>query len=202
MLKQIGAAVLVFFYASGSRTQAQMVGAATPDVTPARDHPSNGIVELIVAPVPVPFRRHSLMDLPEAYAPWAGVLSLRVRNISLGPARVDESDPLFEYTVEVLDSSGKPVPMTERGRTATEAASRPRSRFGHYGPASAFKLMPGEDVYVQMDLSKFYQVVSGRAYTIKMKRSVGLPMIDEHGKPLQQWELSCTVTIDERGVLR
>jgi len=107
---------------------------------------------------------------------------MRVRNISLGPARVDEADSLFEYTIEVLDSSGKLVPMTERGKSTTEAASRPRSPFGYYGPASAFKLMPGEDVYTQVDLSKFYQVVSGRAYTIKIKRSVGLPKVDEYGK--------------------
>jgi hypothetical protein len=91
--------------------------------------------------------------------------------------------------------------MTERGKNTREAASRPRTPFGYYGPASAFKLMPGEDVYIQVDLSKFYQVVSGRAYTIKMKRSVGLPKLDEYGKALQR-ELSCTVVIDERGVLR
>ena len=183
MLKQIGAAALLLFWASGSCTQAQMVGAAIPPVIPAGDHPSNGVLELIVAPVPASGSRpHRLTDPPEVYAPWDGVLSMRVRNISLGPARVDEADSLFEYTIEVLDSSGKLVPMTERGKSTTEAASRPRSPFGYYGPASAFKLMPGEDVYTQVDLSKFYQVVSGRAYTIKIKRSVGLPKVDEYGK--------------------
>jgi hypothetical protein len=92
--------------------------------------------------------------------------------------------------------------MTDRGRSTTEVASRGRSPFGYYGPASAFELMPGEDVYIQVDLSKFYQVVSGSAYTIKMKRSAGLPKVDEYGRPLHQRELSCTVVIDERGVLR
>jgi hypothetical protein len=162
VLKQIGAAALLLLWASGSCTQAQMVGAAIPPVIPPGDHPSNGVVELIVAPVPARLRPRSLTDPPEVYAPWAGVLSVRVGNISLMPASVDYADPLFEYTVQVLDSSGKPVPVTERGRSTTEVASRPRSPFGYYGPASAFELMPGEDVYIQVDLSKFYQVVSGR----------------------------------------
>jgi hypothetical protein len=49
--------------------------------------------------------------------------------------------------------------------------------------------MPGEDVYIRVDLSKFYQVVSGRAYTINMKRSAGLPKVDESGTPLQRESL-------------
>ena len=53
-----------------------------------------------------------------------------------------------------------------------------------------------------MNVSKIYQVVSGKAYTIEIRRSAGLPKVDEYGKPLQQRELSCTVVIDERGVLR
>jgi hypothetical protein len=35
-----------------------------------------------------------------------------------------------------------------------------------------------------------------------MKRSVGLPKVDEYGKNLQQRELSCTVAIDEREARR
>jgi hypothetical protein len=181
-----------------------MVGAAAPAGDPSGVHPSNGIVELVVAPAPAegPPRPHRLTDPPEVYAPWDGLLNVSVRNISLGPARVDSGDWQLDYTIEALDSAGKPVPMTERGKSVADAASRPRDPFGYYGPASAVNLRPGQETSVQVNVSKIYQVVSGKAYTIRIKRSVGLPKVDEYGKPLQQGELSCTVVIDQRGVLR
>lgn len=196
MLKRTWPVVLLLFFAGNSRTQAQ-VEAGTPAATPVGDHPSNGVVELIVTPEPA----HGRRSLPgEAYAPWDGFLNAKIRNISLGPARVEEADWTREYVIEVLDAVGKPVAMTERGKSVADAASRPRDPRGYYGPVGSANLAPGEENYVQMNIKQIYQVEPGRAYTIKMKRSVGLPKVDEHGKPLQQPELSCTVTIDERGV--
>jgi hypothetical protein len=176
-----------------------MVGAAIPPVVPAADHPSNSVVELIVTPEPAHGRRP---PPGEVYAPWDGFLNVRIRNVSLGPARVDEADWTREYTIKVLDSSGRSVPMTERGKSIADALSRPRDPRGYYGPAGSANLTPGEENYVQMNLKQIYQVEPGRAYTIKLKRSAGLPKLDEYGKPLQQRELSCTVVIDERGVPR
>ncbi len=201
-MKQVKIAILLVAW-SALCARGQTAGAAERAETPAEDHPSNGVVELIVTPAPAPpHRPHKLGDPPEIYALWEGLLNVRVRNVSLGPARVDETDWLFEYTIQVLDASGRPVPMTERGKSRAEEASRPRNPYGYYGPASAFSLAPGEDVYGQLDISKIYQVQPGKPYTIKLKRTSGLPTVDEYGKPVQRRELSCTVVIDEKGVLR
>jgi hypothetical protein len=203
IFKQIGGAVLLVAWGGGFCARTQIVGAAIPSGIPSGDHPSNGVVELIVMPAPAPGHRpHALTEPPEAYAPWDGLLNVSVRNISLGATIVDGGSWDRDFTVEVLDSTGKPVPMTEHSKSIAEAASRPRDPFGHQGPAYRAKLMPGQDSHFQMDVSQIYQVVPGRAYKIRIKRSAGLPKVDEYGKPLQQRELSCTVIIDERGVLR
>ena len=61
--------------------------------------------------------------------------------------------------IKFLDSSGNPVPMTERGKSMMDEASRPRIPYGYYGPNSAFLLAPGEDVYSE---NGHFSILPGR----------------------------------------
>jgi hypothetical protein len=196
MFKRIGSLVLLIAWSGCLTVRAQTGGSG--------DHPSNGVVELIATPLPASGHQpHRLGGPPEIYAPWDGLLEVSVRNISLMPVRVDSGDWTLNYVVEILDSSGKPVPMTEKGKTVADFLAKPRDPRGYYGPAYASILKPGQETTGIMGLSQLFQVAPGKAYTIKIKRNAGgLPKVNDYGKPLQQRELSCTVVIDERGVLR
>lgn len=185
--------------AGGSRIEAQGLGTAAA----IADHPSNGVVEIVVATAAEAVHEpHALTDPPKAYVPWRGLLNVTIRNVSNGVASVDEATWTNEYAVEVVDSSGKPVPLTDRGKSMADAASKPRDPHGYTGPAARVRLTPGQEINTKMDVSQIYQVAPGTAYTIKIRRTSGLPAADEYGKPLAQRELSCTVTIDGLGVLK
>jgi len=64
-----------------------------------------------------------------------------ILNVSSGMVRLDEGGEWDEYTFTVLDSSGKSVPLTERGkkesdRAATRTAPNPPFSFSYrVGPA-------------------------------------------------------------------
>jgi hypothetical protein len=184
-------------------TGGQRIDAQTLGTEAAADRPSNGVVEIVVTPMAEPTHEpRALTDPPEMFLPWKGLLNVRIRNISGGIARVDEGTWTREYVVEVVDSSGKPVPMTDRGRSLADAASKPRDPLDYIGPAARVKLTPGQEINTKMDVSQVFRVVSGTAYKIRLRRTAGLPAVDEYGKAISQRDLSCTVMIDSAGVLR
>jgi hypothetical protein len=74
-----------------------------------------------------------------------------------------------------------------------DAASRPRDPQGYTGPAVRVRLTPGQEINTKMDVAQIYQVAPGTAHKIKIRRTSGLPVADEYGKPLAQRELSCSV---------
>jgi hypothetical protein len=86
VIRQFVAPALAQSFGAGVFVRAQLVGAAIPSVTPAGDHPSNGVVESIITPALGGCDR-AVTDLSEVYAPWDGFLSVSVKNISLGVCR-------------------------------------------------------------------------------------------------------------------
>jgi hypothetical protein len=137
-----------------SRIEAQGLGTAAS----IADHPSNGVVEIVVAPVAEPVHEpHALTDPSKAYVPWRGLLNVTIRNLLNGVASVDEASWTNEYAVEVVDSFGEPVPFTDRGKSMADAASKPRDRHGSTGPAARVRLKPGLEINTKMDVSQIYQ---------------------------------------------
>jgi hypothetical protein len=189
---------LMLLTVAGTRIKSQ-----TPDAEAAADHPSNGVVEIVATPTAEPTHGpRALTDPPEVFLPWRGLLNVAIRNVSHKIVTVDEVMWTREYVVEVLDASGKPAPLTDRGKSLAYAASQPRDPHGYPGPAARVKLTPGQEANTKMDVSQVFQVAPGTAYKIRIRRSAFLPTVDEYGTPLSQRELSCTVTIDAAGVLR
>jgi len=183
--------------------QQSYIQAQTPGTEPIADHPSNGIVEIVATPIAEPTHEpRALTDPPEVFLPWRGLLSVAIRNVSREMVTLDAVMWTREYVVEVLDSSGKPVPLTDYGKSLADVASRPRDPHSYSGPAARVTITPGQESTTKMDVSQVFQVAPGTAYKIRIRRSAFLPSVDEYGKPIAQRELSCTVTIDAAGVLK
>jgi hypothetical protein len=178
------------------QTKASGVGAAGE-----ADHPSNGVVELIVKPA-LDSEVLRQLDPRSVYGPWTGLLQITIRNASRGMVHLGEVAADFEYKFEVLDSSGKAVPQTELGRDHSDLVAHPDPRRPYTGPVSVFDLVPLQEFTDEIDIAMFYRVRPGQAYKIKVRRAAGLPGVDEAGKPLKQVEVSCSVDIPEIGLLR
>jgi hypothetical protein len=174
--------------------------AGTAAASAATDHPSNGVVELVVKPILDPeLLRGS--DHREVYSPWTGLVEIAIRNVSVGMAHLVEVEAQEEYTFDVLDSSGKSVALTESGKERSDRAAHPDPHRPS-GFVSVFELAPFEELKNQFDFATTYQVHPGQAYKIRLKRTKGLPTVDVSGKPLKQVEVSCSVEIPEFGILR
>jgi len=198
MSNRTAVVALMLIGMAGRQVRAQATGIET-----TADHPSNGIVEIVATPIAEPTHGpRALTDPPEVFLPWRGLLDVAIRNVSRKMVTLDEGTWTRNYIVEVLDSSGKPVPLTDEGKNLADVASRPRDPLDYVGPAHRLKLTPGQESTTKMDVAQIFQVAPGTAYKIKIRRSAFLPTVDENGKPLAQRELSCTVTIDAAGVLR
>ena len=163
------------------------------------DHPSNGVVELTVKPI---------ADLnllgnpaPQEVYPWTGLIEIGILNVSSGMVRLDEGGEWDEYTFTVLDSSGKSVPLTERGKKESDRAAHPDPHRILLS-ASVIELAPLREFKDKVDLSEYYQVRPGQPYKIGIKRTKGLPTVDEGGKPLKRVEVSRTVEVPDYGILR
>ena len=189
-------ALLFTFVASTSLLCGQTL--AGPGQPKEEDHPSNGIVELAVKPIP-DLNRLGNPTSKEVYL-WTGLLETSILNVSSGMVRLVEVVDWEEYAFTVLDSSGKPVPLTERGKKERDSAAHPGAV--HIGSASVIDLGPLKEFKDKIDLSEYYQVQPGQAYKIGIKRTKGLPIVDEGGKPLKRVEVSCSVEISEFGILR
>jgi hypothetical protein len=156
---------------------------------PAQDRPSNGVFEMTLAPVFPQVLVHGLGEpLHMADGFWAGVISVTLKNVSRSMVRFDAAKYFVQqYTCQVLDSSGKPVPLTEWGR---QNATGPWM----LGGGSRLDLPPGEVYKSQIPLHFMFAIAPGQNYTVKVKCSKWLPALDASGQPLG--EVSVTLAID------
>jgi hypothetical protein len=80
---------------------------------------------------------------------WRGEISATLKNISESRVHLIALTWSVEYSVEVLDSSGEPVPPTEHGRDVRA----PRGPHNLYiGPVSPYDLEPAQENSVRMNL--------------------------------------------------
>jgi hypothetical protein len=138
----------------------------------------------------------------DVYGPWLGLVWITIHNASHGMVRLVEVGPDDEYEFDVTDSSGKAVPLTERGKQERDLAKHPDPHRPYTGSISVYDLGPTEEITSKFDFAALHQIKPGQAYKVKIRRTRGLPTVDENGKPLKQFEVSCTVEIPEHGILR
>jgi len=164
----------------------------------AADKPSNGVLELSAEPILGPDRRPE-SERHDVYGPWGGLVEVKIRNVSRGVVRLEETAMMSEFAIEVFDSTGAKVARTERGRTAE---GTDRSNPGFLLSLTVVELVPLQETARRLDLSSFFQVEAGQAYKVTLRRSRGLPKTDEAGKPLKQVEIGCSFEVPEVGILR
>ena len=177
-------AVLLSLAAAAGQAQ----GLATPDAT--ADNPSNGLLAISLAhPPPDPDN-----SVDQAYAHshrWrGGRIVITLRNVTESEiASVISNFVDEDYLFDVFDSSGKPVPLTSSGQ---------RARFAFYHPSNIVfsggrvDLLPAEEHTISIDLTDHFQIHPGERYTVKVRRSRGLPKKHENGRIIDKVELSTT----------
>ena len=151
-----------------------IVSAATADswqdrpVQASGDNISNGVLELRV--------EHLKTSLPDLYnstklstneAQLCCPILITLKNVSLEPVEFMTTIPELDFRVEVLDDSGKKIPLTEAGHRISRTAEDPwilsRQRQ---------KLMPGEQYATVLHLGLYYQMNPGASYSLKVMRTV------------------------------
>ena len=160
--------------------------------------PSNGVLELSAAPILGPDRRPA-SQRHDVYGLWAGLVEVKIRNVSGGVVRLEETAIMSEFAVYVLDSAGAAVTRTERGRRVEGAEAAKRSVVLS---STLVQLVPLQETTREVDLSNFFEIRPGQAYKVTIRRSQGIPKIDAAGKPLKDAELSCSFDVPDYGILR
>jgi hypothetical protein len=120
---------------------------------------------------------------------WRGRVFVSFKNVSRSTVRLIYEHWFYDYSIEIVDSSGSPVQPTERWRGSTENTS------GVITHASVSDLLPGETHVDMINLSEAYPIKPTDSYTIKIRRRRGLPTKDAAGTLIPNSELACTVTI-------
>jgi hypothetical protein len=134
----------------------------------------------------------------QAYAPWTGLIAITIRNISKGVIRLEEVGITAEFRVEVLDSAGQPAPFTDEGKRASHNSHQ----FQGAHSVSLIQLVPLEATTMTLDVSRRIEIKQGQAYRVTIRRSEGLPLKDEGGKPLKDVEVGCTFEVPDYGILK
>jgi hypothetical protein len=161
-------------------------------------HPTNGVLELSATPRPDHDPRPAGKRI-EQYVPWHGIVEITIQNISLAPLMIEDTPCDFGF--EVFDSAERPIEQTESGKQCAEI-------FRRIGPptmvlsSSHHHLAPMQQTVYPVDLSNFFKIEPGHAYTIVIRRSRGLPMVDEIGKPLKEVEVSYSFDVPDYGIPR
>jgi hypothetical protein len=125
---------------------------------------------------------------------WEGLIEVRLKNVSNLIVHLEELTADWEYEISVLDISGRPVPMTEYGKKSTPGKI-PRGWI-YTGPVSSFDLSPLQETAPnQIYVSRIYKIEPGRAYTVRFKRDVGLPKVDQIGRAVEHPALTCSIAI-------
>lgn len=171
-------------------------GQTPPPVAPVR--PSNGVLEMSAAPILGPDRRPA-SQRHDVYGPWAGLVDVKIRNVSGGVVRLEETAIISEFAIEVLDSAAAAASRTERGRRVEGAEAGKRSVVLS---STLVQLVPLQETTREVDLSNFFEIRPGQAYKVTFRRSRGIPKTDADGKPLKEAELSCSFDVPDYGILR
>jgi hypothetical protein len=105
-----------------------------------------------------------------------------------------------DFGFEVFDSAGRPVERTESGKECAEIfrMEHPNivTRLSHQ------QLAPTKQIVYPMSLSSDFKIEPGHAYTVVIRRSRGLPKVDELGRPLKEVEVSCSFDVPDYGIPR
>ena len=189
MSSQIGAA-LILLVSCLAKGQAPSPAAAV--------YPSNGVLELSAAQILGPDHRPA-SQRHDVYGPWRGLIEVKIRNVSRGVVRLEETPMMSEFVIDVFDSTGAKVARTERGRRV-EGADTSNSRL--VLSLTPVQLAPLQETAHALDLSNFFQIEPGHAYKVTLRRSKGLPKTDVEGKPLKEVEVSCSFEVRDYGILR
>jgi len=121
-----------------------------------------------------------------------GFVAITFTNVSQTEVvNVAEWDVEAQHEVEVTDAAGKPVPLSADGEKL--AASR-HDRLGYRVSSVTMTLRPGEQFTDTIDVARLFQIRPGVPYTIRVRRSAGLPTYDRSGRKIEQ-ELSRTLVI-------
>ena len=159
--------------------------------------PSNGVLELSAVPFAAPDSRPAGKRV-EKYFPWQGAIEIAIRNISFAPAMIE--DLSCDFGFEVFDSAGRPVEQTEDGKKCAEVLRMGQPTF--ITRISHQELAPNKQTVYPMNLSGFFKIEPGHAYTVVIRRSRGLPKVDELGRPLKDVEVSCSFDVPDYGIPR
>ena len=137
---------------------------------------SNGVLELRVdqlRAVPQDRSYSNKLSANETHL-WCPIL-ITLKNISLEPVEFMTTRPELDFRLEVLEESGKKVPLTEAGHRLSAPAddtwilSRQRQ-----------KLMPGEQYTTVLHLALYFQLNPSARYFLKVTSTV--PKRDLSGK--------------------
>ena len=106
-----------------------------------------------------------------------------------------------DFGFEVFDSAGRPIEQTESGKQCAEIFRRigPPTMVLSY---SHHHLAPTQQTVYPVDLSNLFKVEPGHAYTVVVRRSRGLPTVDELGRPIKDVEVSCSLDVPDYGIPR
>jgi hypothetical protein len=159
--------------------------------------PSNGVLELSAVPFPAPDSRPAAKRI-EKYFPWYGSVEITIRNISFAPAILQDTSCDFGF--EVFDSAGRPVEQTEDGKKCAEIHLMAHPNI--VTSISHQELAPNKQTVYPLTLSAFFKIEPGHAYTVVIRRSRGLPKVDELGRPLKDVEVSCSFDVPDYGIPR
>ena len=165
---------------------------------PPAAHSSNGVLELSAVPIPAPDTRPAGKRI-EQYVPWHGMVEVTIQNISFTPVLIE--DMPCDFGFEVLDSAGRPEEQTESGKQCEQI-------FRRVGPPTMVlsighhHLAPMQQARYPVDLSELFKIEPGRAYTVVVRRSRGLPTVDEAGKPLKEVEVRYSFEVRDEGIPR
>lgn len=89
------------------------------------DEPSNGVIEL--AATPGLAWEHRMASDHDIYKPWLGVINISLRSVSRGMAHLETSSWAQDYRFEVVDSDGRPVPLTDFGKQVASLSDTTRA---------------------------------------------------------------------------
>jgi hypothetical protein len=120
---------------------------------------------------------------------WRGRVFVAFKNVSRSIVRIVDEHWFYDYSIEIVDSSGKAVQPIERWRGSTANSS------GVITHASVTDLLPGETHVDAINLSEAYSIKPTDSYQIKIRRRRGLPVKDTTGAHLANPEIECTLVI-------
>lgn len=155
------------------------------------DHPSNGMLEMSVSyPQPTP---REVKEMEITGKRWrGGLLAITLKNISHTEiVNVTDSDLEAQYEFEVWDIEGKSVPLTAAGE---KLRVNRLDRLAIHLSTESKTLHPGEQYTIRIDISRLFQIKSQQMYTVRIRRTDGLPNRTQDGQKLDR-ELNRTWVI-------